>query len=385
MADTPDTTPRDPHRLRILHLINRSDAGGLSRYVFDLCSAMHAQGHEVAVAGARGAWHRLFENAPWPWIDLPINRGPWDLLRSVRILRKYLKDHPVDVVHSHYRRTNFVGRWARSRRTPLLYTLHLSHMHLPRPRWLFDDFGDLVHAASSDAEHWLKSAAGISPGRITVIPHGIDPDRFPQRTAADRAVARAELGYSADDRIAAYVGRFDDPKNVDWLLDLAARDHQTRFLLVGEGPHESGLRLRIENEHLQGRVSLLSSRDPLRVYQAIDALLLPSGREGFSLVCAEAMSVGVPVLRTRTSGAGELIVENVTGRSVDIDHDAFIAAAMEFLRDGEALDRMGIAAAGHIRGHFKFDHQVRRTIELYRRLSGQTAPADAETIANSPR
>ena len=49
-----------PERLSILHLLAGSDAGGLSRYVFDLCSALHAQGHRVAVAGERGAWHWLF-------------------------------------------------------------------------------------------------------------------------------------------------------------------------------------------------------------------------------------------------------------------------------------------------------------------------------------
>src|SRR5436309_3207700 len=38
-------------QLRILHVTNGSDAGGLSRYVYDLCAAMHEQGHEVAVAG----------------------------------------------------------------------------------------------------------------------------------------------------------------------------------------------------------------------------------------------------------------------------------------------------------------------------------------------
>jgi glycosyltransferase involved in cell wall biosynthesis len=146
-------------------------------------------------------------------------------------------------------------------------------------------------------------------------------------------------------------------------------------LLVGEGPHESQLRQRIEREGLQDRVRMLPSCDPLQIYQAIDALLLPSGREGFSLVCAEAMSVGVPVLRTRTSGTSELIVEGVTGRSTPIDHDAFIAAAKDFLADGEALGRMGQAAAEHIRRSFTFDEQVERTIELYRHLIAAHSPA----------
>ena len=41
-------------------------------------------------------------------------------------------------------------------------------------------------------------------------------------------------------------------------------------------------------------------------------------REGFSLVCAEAMCTGLPVLRTRTAGTRELILEDQTGVSTPI-------------------------------------------------------------------
>ena len=121
---------------------------------------------------------------------------------------------------------------------------------------------------------------------------------------------------------------------------------------------------------MQSRVQLLGHRDPLPIYEAADALLLPSLREGFSLVTAEAMSVGVPVLRTRTSGTGELIVENVTGRSTPIEHDAFVAAAIEFLADPIKLREMGAAGAKHVREHLTFDLQFDRTMAMYRRLLG---------------
>src|SRR5579862_1972615 len=63
-APMPDDRP-----LRILHLTGESDAGGLSQYLFNLCTEMHARGHQVAIAGQRGFWHHLFKTAPWPWID----------------------------------------------------------------------------------------------------------------------------------------------------------------------------------------------------------------------------------------------------------------------------------------------------------------------------
>jgi len=365
-------------KLRILHLTAGSDAGGLSRYIYDLCSAMHAAGHEVAVAGERGAWHELFAEAPWPWIDVPLKGGPLRLLAAGRRLQRFLAEHPVDVIHAHYRRATLVGRFLQRRhRPPLLYTLHLSHMAVGGVRRAFTDFGDHTHVASVDARDWLVNRAGVDANRISVIPHGIHAERFPVVDEASRATARRGLNLPLDATVAAYVGRFDVPKNEQWLIDLAQRYPAGRraphILLVGQGPHEAELRQRIERSGLGDRVRLLPYRPPLAIYHAADALLLPSTREGFSLVCAEAMAAGIPVLRTRTSGTSELILENVTGRSTAVDREAFLAAAVEFLADVPSLRRMGEAAARHVRQHLTFQRQYERTLDLYRRLADAQA------------
>jgi glycosyltransferase involved in cell wall biosynthesis len=205
-----------------------------------------------------------------------------------------------------------------------------------------------------------------------MIPHGIDQKRFPAADADTKAAAKTAMGIQLTDLVAAYVGRLGDPKNEGWMLDLATASRQRlpnlKILMVGEGPHEKRLRRRVRTEKLQDRVVLLGHRDPKVIYHAADALLLPSDREGFSLVCAEAMSTGIPVLRTRTAGANELIVENATGKSVPIDHDAFIAGSIEFLSDPVALKRMGRLAAIHIKEHFTFERQLNDTIDMYRSL-----------------
>jgi L-malate glycosyltransferase len=361
--------------LRILHLTLGADAGGLSRYITDLSLAMHKLGHQITVAGDTGAWQWLFDSMPFPYVKIPLKGGLLAFRKSVRTMREYLREHPVDLIHTHYRRGTLLGRRLQKlSNIPILYTVHLSHISLKFPRNLFTDFGDHAHVASVEAKDWLLHDAHVPSERISLIPHGVDVDRFAVADDATKLAARRGFGLSADDRVALYVGRLDQfhPKHVEWLVELAhvARDKipNLKLLLVGEGPHEPFLKSQISNLKLQDRVFLTGHRDPLSAYQAADALLLPSAREGFSLVCAEAMSVGVPCLRTRTSGTKSLIVENVTGRSVPVDHDAFLAAAMEFLDDGDALHRMGRAAAAHIRANFRFDQQLSATLDLYRRL-----------------
>ena len=356
-----------PPPLRVLHLTAGSDAGGLSRYVLDLGTAMTAAGHAVAVAGERGTWHELFAASPMAWVDVPLKGGPLDLWRAARTLARWVDRNPVDLLHVHYRRAALVGRLLqRWHPLPMLYTLHLSDILMRWPWRLASDFGDHTHAASVDSVAWLTDAARVPASRISVVPHGIDPARFPVPSDGERAAARAALGFSAGDTVAAYVGRLDDPKNVGWLLDVAAAMPSLRLVIAGEGPHEAAVRARLGDD----RVRLLAGRrDPVPVYHAADALLLPSGREGFSLVTAEAMSCGVPVLRTRTAGTTETVVEHVTGRSTPIEHDAFVTAAVAFLSDRSTLRRMGTAAAAHIRDRLTFDRQLRDTLAVYRRVA----------------
>jgi glycosyltransferase involved in cell wall biosynthesis len=359
--------------MRVLHLTAGSDAGGISRYIFDLCAAMQAAGHDVAVAGEPGAWHDRFAKAPWPWIDSPLKGGPLTLMRAARGLRKYLAGHPVDLLHCHYRRTTLVAR--RLQKTfpaPVLYTLHLSHIPLGGPWGWLSNFGDHVHAPSSEGRQWLIDEARVPAERITLIPHGIHAERFPVPDAAARQAARAKLALAQEHVVALYLGRLEDPKNESWLIDLAESSRQSlpalRVLLAGEGPNEGAVKAQIERRGLGDRVRMLGPREPLPLLHAADALLLPSAREGFSYACAEAMCAGVPVLRTRTSGTKELIVEGTTGRSVAIERQAFLRASVEFLSDKADLRRMGVSAAEHIRHNFTFDRQLARTLEMYQSL-----------------
>jgi glycosyltransferase involved in cell wall biosynthesis len=360
--------------LRILHLTAGSDAGGLSRYIYDLCVAMQARGHDVTVAGERGAWHSLFENAPFPWIELPLKRGPLALWRSANVLERYCREHKIDLIHCHYRRTTLVSKILKRRLgIPVLFTLHVTGISLSGINRFLSNFGDLTHAASSEARRWLIETAHVPPDHVVVIPHGIDPAKFPFSSPQDQLVARRELRLPADVLIAGFVGRFDYPKNEEWMLDLAAAARESlpglHIVMIGEGPHEGLLRRRIARENLGSTVTILPYGDPHAVYRASDAILLTSRAEGFSFVNTEAMSTGRPVLRTRTAGTAEQIIEGVTGRSVAIDRDAFVRGALEFLGQGrERLRAMGLAGAEHARQHLTFDRQLAETLSLYRAM-----------------
>lgn len=363
--------------LRILHLTAGSDLGGISRYLLDICQATQAHGHQVQIAGQQGAWHQAFTDAQLTWIESPLAGDLLALRRAGRTLGRLLETEAFDLICAHYRKSAIVGRQlARQWNVPLLFTLHLTDIPMGLPwRWL-SDFGDFTHAPSQLAKDWLINTARVPQQNITVIPHGVDTQHYTPVTPSLRSEARARMLLPPDRTIGAYVGRFDVPKNHLWLVDLAIACRRqlpdVMILLAGDGPDTGKLRDLLHKHQLFDHMRVLGYRDPLMLYHAADAMLLPSAAEGFSLACCEAMSCGIPVLRTRTAGYQEQIVENVTGLSVPIDHDAFIETALTFLADRDQLAQMGNHAASHVREHLRFDQQVAQTLELYQRLAGRS-------------
>jgi len=102
-------------------------------------------------------------------------------------------------------------------------------------------------------------------------------------------------------------------------------------------------------------------------------LVVPSRRETFSLVTAEALASGTPVVATRCGGPEDIITEE-TGQLTDVDDAAALAIAIESMLNRSydraalrryAVDRFGSAAAAERLGR------------LYERVTGLSRPAGA--------
>lgn len=102
-------------------------------------------------------------------------------------------------------------------------------------------------------------------------------------------------------------------------------------------------------------------------------LVVPSRRETFSLVTAEALASGTPVVATRCGGPEEILTDE-TGQLTDVDDAAALAIAIESTLNRSydraalrryAVDRFGSSAAAERLGR------------LYERVTGLARPAGA--------
>jgi PEP-CTERM/exosortase A-associated glycosyltransferase len=165
-------------------------------------------------------------------------------------------------------------------------------------------------------------ARGVPEGRLTVVPNGVDADRFTPRPR-DEALAAA-LGLQGK-TVIGYVGTLFRFEGVALLLQalaqlLDARD-DLRGLVVGQGEALAELRERCEALGLGGKVVFTGSAPPAEVpryYALADVLCYPRERHRITelttpLKPLEAMSMGRAVVAADVGGLRELVRDGETG------------------------------------------------------------------------
>jgi glycosyltransferase involved in cell wall biosynthesis len=163
---------------------------------------------------------------------------------------------------------------------------------------------DHILALSSYAKDSYVSA-GINPTRISVVPLGIDPIKFPY---VDRDFEHGKL------RI-LYVGAISEPKGVDLLVaickELSSKGIELELTLAGSIGF--GVERSLLNEPFIRFVGYLSHND-LFVEMANSHIgVFPSRFDGFGQVVLEAMSTGLPVIASSHVGAKDFIQHGESG------------------------------------------------------------------------
>ena len=233
-------------------------------------------------------------------------------------------------------------------------------------------FADLLVANSAAGLDDFRRRAPASPRGI-VVSNGIDQHRFaPDKTG--RAALRRDWSLPADALVIGHVGRLDEVKNHEMLIDafseIAHADPNAWLVCVGDG---SPARVACLQDHAQrlevnDRVRFAGRRTDLSaVYSAMDVLALTSKREGFPSVVAEAMLCGVPAVVTDTGAAAEIV--GGLGEVVPADDTAAFVAALRRL-----ISRRSAALSARCRfrilANYTLDHCAALTRAAFQMLVG---------------
>ncbi|MEG9436501.1 glycosyltransferase family 4 protein [Edaphobacter sp. HDX4] len=175
---------------------------------------------------------------------------------------------------------------------------------------------------------------GISPARISVVPYGVDLERF-KPTESRSATKGTKLNL-------LFVGRINQRKGVKYLLqalELLNRD-DVHVTICGRVVDDLKL-----FENFSSQVTIRPSvitEELIEAYQTADLFVFPSVAEGFGQVLLEAMACGLPILSTTRTAAPDLIEDGVQGFVVEPRRPDLLAQHIEWaIGHREELASMG--------------------------------------------
>jgi phosphatidyl-myo-inositol dimannoside synthase len=217
---------------------------------------------------------------------------------------------------------------------------------------------------AAEAEH----AAG-RPLPTTVVPPGVDVDRFRPLSDAERLEARAHFDIPADAELIVSISRLVPRKGFDTAIravaELSASRPDVVLAIAGGGREES--RLRTLADELRAPVRFLGRvpHDDLpRLYGCGDVFtMLCRNRwrgleqEGFGIVFVEAAACGVAQVAGDSGGAAEAVADGTTGLVIrqPNDHRAVAAAFADLLDDPDRRRAMGVAGRRRAVDEFSYD------------------------------
>lgn len=228
--------------------------------------------------------------------------------------QRVVREHgPFDAVHSHvYWFSGYISKLASEIGVPV--RIAHSHTTVSAPAWKWHrrayqsamrrmilKYATHRLGASRKAAEALFGAGRRN--RSTVLYYGIDFRPFMRPLV--REDLKRRLGIAPSSVVIGHVGRFVAVKNHAFILNVFAEILRTgldsTLVLVGDGPLLAEVKERAVALGIERRCVLAGSqKDVVPYLGAMDAFMLPSLWEGFSIAAVESQAAGVPVVASTT-------------------------------------------------------------------------------------
>ena len=324
------------------------DAAG--RFVADAVDRLRARGTDVDVVSP--ASFRHFGIAYGRGVVGNLRRKPATalllpafLIAFARAARRAARG--ADLVHAHWLPA---GAVARATGKPFVVQLwgtdvELARRARPLARAVLRAARLTICASTALAEE----ANALGAREVRVIPSGVDiPATVPEPTEPPQIL---------------FAGRLSREKGI---LELVEAARGLPLVIAGDGP------LR---DQVPEALGMLPHHELGALYGRAAVVACPSHREGFGVVCAEAMAHGRPVVASAVGGLLDLVENCETGLLVPPgDVTALRAALLRLLHDADLRRRLGEAGRKRARERLSWDAATDATLLAY-----------ADALASPPR
>jgi len=314
--------------------------GGIERIVSLLTEGLHARGHDVTLFATRNSKTAATLRAYFPRPIRPYV-AHWELIQATEML-KYANE--FDVIHNH---VEGVIPFLPYTNRPTLTTIHnpLSSHELP----YFTYFSQSNYVTVS--QYHSKKISHLPS--VNVIHNGLKVEEFPYSDQKEDFML--------------FVGYFTAFKGMDVAVEVARRLKQ-RLLIIAKNPDSEP-----EKKYYQTKIAPFVDGDQIcyigelgdakkEYFRRAKCLLFPTqGLEPFGLVMIEAMACGTLVIAFRRASVPEIVVDGVTGFTVNT-----IEEMIDVVGKLDSIDPA--ACRERVERCFTADVMIDRYLDLYQRI-----------------
>lgn len=370
------------------HLLSADEGyrrAGISRYIETLLSELPAvltKGDEVIAYGSKSLSRSSLEaSSHVSWVpsrvatDSPPARILWEQTAGAVIGPR----DRLDVLHSPVNVAPLISP------TPSVVTVHdlaferyPEHYPAAKQRYLSAMTrlsarrASKIIAVSSATRDDLLTYYDVDPGKVAVVPNGVD-DRF--RPLDSEAASEFRGEHDLPEQFILFVGTLQPRKNLETLLiamSLLPANLNWPLVVVGGGGWKYDTIFRtLKRYGVANRVRFagyVPIEDLPTWYASSSVVVVPSFYEGFGLPALEAMASGVPVIASNASSLSEVVDEE--GMLVDpFDAKGFAAAIQTLAEDASLRRQLGERGMERAR-QFSWRKTAAMTYDVYREVAG---------------
>lgn len=241
-------------------------------------------------------------------------------------LNKFFEEHKeYQIIHVHQDCLSSIAlKYAKKNDIPI----RIAHAHSTSQdkniKYLVKNF--FMRSISKYATYLF--ACGIEAGdwmfrgnNYTILNNAIDIKKFIYNPNI-RNETRTKFNISKDEILIGHVGRFNYPKNHEFLIDIFNEVHKlvsnSKLMLIGTGNLQDLIKVKVKKLDLEDNVLFLGNRNDVNeLMQAMDILVFPSHYEGLPVTLVEAQASGLPIIKSNNIPQQCVITPNVYSLSLN--------------------------------------------------------------------
>lgn len=359
----------------------------IKEFSLDFMKYLRSQGFIVEAAAGVAKQTEYIRSQGFVCYDFQIPRGidPIGDYNAFRAIRKIIREGHFDVVHTQTAKAGFIGRLAAYlEKVPLIiHTAHAWPFHPYLAKWkkyyylylekIAAKLCDAIIVDTKTVQEYGNVFQVASSEKVHQIYMGIDLERFCSCSEDEKKLQKKYLNLPSEKIIVGSIARLVADKGIEVLIECANRlqnNPDFLFILLGEGELRPVFEKQIKDRGLENKFILAGYINDVSVYyRAFDIFFLPTLREGFGVVFAEAMSSAVPVIASDIEPLNnEIILNGTTGFLAKPDDVETFTRNLQKLLDSTLRRKMGEASRDHVAKNFNIHKINQQTLELYQHL-----------------